>query len=58
MRQDLYMETGKNGLENCLEFVKAFAMTAIKLITEPEHLEKIKAEYDKSVNGQGGIYND
>jgi len=41
----------EQALENCLEFVKAFAMTAIKLITEPEHLEKIKAEYDKSVNG-------
>lgn len=32
-------------LDNCLEFIKAFAMTAQKLMTEPEHMEKIKEEF-------------
>lgn len=32
-------------MERCLDFVKGFTMTAVKLMTEPEHLKKIKAEF-------------
>ena len=30
---------------NCLDFVKGFTVTAIQLMTEPEHLEKIREEF-------------
>ena len=39
-------------LDNGLDFVKGFAMTAYKLMTEPEHLEKIKAEFNREVAGK------
>ena len=39
-------------LNNGLDFVKGFAMTACKLMTEPEHLEKIKAEFNREVAGK------
>ena len=39
-------------LDNCIEFVKAFAVTAYKLMTESEHLKKIKEEFDREVAGQ------
>lgn len=32
-------------LENALIFVKGFALTAVRLITEPEHLAAIRAEF-------------
>lgn len=38
-------------LENGLDFVKGFAMTAYKLMTEPEHLEKIKEEFNREIAG-------
>ena len=38
-------------LDNGLDFVKGFAMTAYKLMTEPEHLEKIKEEFNREVAG-------
>ena len=34
-------------LDNAIDFVKGFAMTAEKLMTEPEHLEKIKEEFKR-----------
>lgn len=34
-------------IESCLSFVKAFAMTAKKLLTEPEHLERIRKEFEE-----------
>ena len=38
----------EQGLANSLEFVKAFVMTGIELMTEPEHLKAIKEEFDKA----------
>lgn len=32
-------------MNNCLEFVKAFSLTAFQLMTEPEHLNAIKEEF-------------
>ena len=32
-------------MANCLDFVKGFTVTAIQLMTEPEHLEKIREEF-------------
>lgn len=40
----------QQGLDNSLEFVKAFVMTGIELMTEPKHLVDIKAEFKKAVN--------
>lgn len=34
-------------IDSCLVFVKAFALTAEKLLTEPEHLQKIKKEFEE-----------
>ena len=34
------------------DFVKGFAMTACRLMTEPEHLEKIKEEFNREVAGK------
>lgn len=34
-------------LENALDFVKGFTMTAIELMTEPKHLAEIKEEFAK-----------
>ena len=34
-------------IENCLEFVKAFAMTAVEIMTDPSHLEAIKKEFEE-----------
>ena len=39
-------------MNNGLDFVKGFAMTAYRLMTEPEHLEKIKAEFNREVAGK------
>lgn len=36
-------------LDNALTFVKGFALTAVKLMTEPEHLAAIKAEFDERI---------
>ena len=33
-------------LANALEFVKAFTMTAVELLTEPSHLAAIKKEFE------------
>lgn len=41
-----------DALKNGLDFVKGFAMTAYKLMTEPEHLEKIKEEFNREVAGK------
>jgi len=42
-------QTGSEvAMDNCLQFVKAFAMTAIELMTEPEHLVKIREEFDNT----------
>ena len=32
-------------LDNCMEFIKAFAMTAVELMTDPAHLKAIKEEF-------------
>ena len=32
-------------VKNCMDFVKGFTITAIQLMTEPEHLEAIKEEF-------------
>ena len=42
----------QTALDSCMTFVKGFAMTAAKLLAEPEHLEKIKKEYDEEVKPQ------
>ena len=35
----------EQAVKNCMDFVKGFTITAIQLMTEPEHLEKIKEEF-------------
>lgn len=40
----------EQAMENCLGFVKGFAMTAQKLLTEPEHIKAIREEYCKEFN--------
>lgn len=42
----------ETALTRCLDFVRGFAMTAEKLLSEPEHLEKIKKEFDEEVRSQ------
>ena len=42
----------QTALNRCLDFVKGFAMTAAKLLAEPEHLEKIRKEFDEEVRPQ------
>ncbi|MFR9192552.1 MAG: amidohydrolase [Anaerovoracaceae bacterium] len=37
----------EEAIENCLEFVKAFAMTAVELMTDPSHLEAIRKEFSE-----------
>ncbi len=39
-------------LTRCIDFVKGFALTAEKLLSEPEHLEKIKREFEEEVKSQ------
>ena len=36
----------QEALDNGLEFVKAFTMTAVELLTDPSHLEAIKKEFE------------
>lgn len=36
----------KAALDNAIEFIKAFTLTAQELLANPEHLEKIKKEFD------------
>lgn len=38
-------------LENGLEFVKAFTMTAVELLTDPSHLVAIKEEFEREDTG-------
>ena len=38
-------------LENGLEFVKAFTMTAVELLTDPSHLAAIKEEFEREDTG-------
>lgn len=35
----------EQAIANCMDFVKGFVITAIDLMTEPEHLQKIKEEF-------------
>ena len=35
----------EQAVKNCMDFVKGFTITAIQLMTEPEHLVKIKEEF-------------
>ena len=35
----------EQAVKNCMDFVKGFTITAIQLMTEPDHLEKIKEEF-------------
>ncbi len=37
----------EEALNNALEFVKAFTMTSVELMTDPEHLKAIKEEFSK-----------
>lgn len=37
----------EEAIGNCLEFVKAFAMTAVELMTDPSHLEAIRKEFSE-----------
>ena len=37
----------EEAINNGLEFVKAFTMTAIELMTDPSHLKAIKEEFAK-----------
>ena len=39
-------------LDNGLAFAKGFAMTAYRLMTEPEHLEKIREEFNREAAGK------
>ncbi len=40
------MRTGtEQAVKNCMDFVKGFTITAIQLMTEPEHLEAIREEF-------------
>lgn len=41
----------KEALDNGLEFVKAFTMTAVELMTDPSHLEAIKKEFETEDTG-------
>lgn len=38
-------------LENGLEFVKAFTMTAVELLTDPSHLAAVKEEFEREDTG-------
>lgn len=42
----------QTALDSCMDFVTAFAMTTAKLLAEPEHLEKIRKEFDEEVKSQ------
>ena len=44
-------------VKNCMDFVKGFVITAIDLMTEPEHLKKIKEEFShvNDPKAEGGI---
>ena len=35
----------EQAVKNCMDFIKGFVITAIDLMTEPEHLRKIKEEF-------------
>lgn len=39
------MTCSDQAIGNCLDFVKGFALTAIELLTNPEHLDAIKKEF-------------
>ena len=41
------MTNSEQGINNCLDFVKGFAMTAAQLLSNPVHMEAIRAEFDK-----------
>ena len=32
-------------MDNCLDFIKGFALTGVELLKNPEHLKAIKAEF-------------
>lgn len=36
----------QTAIDHCLDFVCGFAMTAVELLTEPEHLKQIRAEFE------------
>jgi hypothetical protein len=33
-------------IDRCLDFVRGFTMTAVELMTDPSHMEKIRAEFE------------
>ncbi len=41
------MSCSDQAIANAMDFVKGFALSAAELLTNPEHLEKIKAEFNR-----------
>ncbi len=41
------MACSEQAMNNCLDFVKGFALTAVELLTNPEHLQAIKTEFNE-----------
>lgn len=39
------MTCSDQAMENCLDFIKGFALTGVELLTKPEHLQAIKEEF-------------
>ena len=39
------MTCSDQAMDNCLDFIKGFALTALELLTNPEHLQAIKEEF-------------
>jgi len=42
-----HMTGSEQAMEHCLNYVKGFAMTAAQLLSNPAHMEAIRAEFDK-----------
>jgi hypothetical protein len=40
------MTCSDQGIENCMAYVKGFALTAAELLSNPAHMEAIRAEFD------------
>ncbi len=41
------MAGSQQAIDNCLDFVTGFGMTAVELLTDPSHMEAIRAEFAK-----------
>ena len=41
------MTCSEQAMENCMAYVKGFALTAAQLLSNPAHMEAIRAEFDQ-----------